>query len=66
MPLRSTTYTADGGPVQRASVAQPEGTRNNRTIRDRIKRLHLDAIDPKLARAFDEAARMERLKRCGF
>lgn len=53
MPILTTTYRIYGGPERRAQVAQPVSRPRRSTLRDRIKRLHLDAIDPSMAGAFD-------------
>lgn len=53
MPILTTTYRFDGEPERRAQVAQPENRPRRSTLRDRIARLHLDAIDPSLRSSFD-------------
>lgn len=53
MPIVSTTYRIDGGPERRAQVAQPLNRPRRSTLRDRIARLHLDAVDPHLRASFD-------------
>lgn len=54
MPIRVTTYRREDGTEAQAQVAMPSTpARRRRCLRDRIARLHLDQINPDLARAFD-------------
>lgn len=48
-----TTYTRADGTQGQASVTEGSGRRGRTCLRDRIARLHLDAINPDLASAFD-------------